>query len=722
MKIDLHCHTMKTKSGDAPTRDIDASSFKSILNNSNVKIAAITNHNVFNYNQYKEFVEEVKNDFQIWPGIELDVLSNSTNKNGNRKTGHVIIISNPEYVEEFNDEVNRIIGNVKADEVEISIEELLNFFSNLSDAIILPHYCKPHALDKESIDSILNGINEKYRFFYEPSNYRSLGILNNHNFPSLMGSDVKDWNEYSNYEKTELKLDVDSFEQFILLAKKDQGIVETLLNKKTCTKIDIHHRSKKKGVDQAEKEVVQFYDDINIIFGAKGTGKSDAIERIKEYYQSKNIEFSYYTPSNTEDEIESKLDVNPSERELSSFTFNDAREDFDEIMNWEDKPITQLKDFFDYERSKYVNKNKLKILDTMMDHNISDSRMKEEKKVYKYVKIIETNASKIDLVKYLGANESDALQALLLTLRDSVLSSLQNEWIDYESKNEANKTIDILKKSIEKKTETKTKPSRTGLFEYCNNRYGLMIAFQNIEKGFNYSFEPKYTFIGNLEKNKSLYITTKYRMLNKECKREEFTDKITDLRSAKKMIEDSYSHLFDNGLTERMGSLITFLIDHQITSLNKFLAVKKAFTLSSKKDAEEYHPSTGEATMIILQEKLDVDKSVYILDEPEKSLGNTYVNDIIVPKLTELAKRKKTVIVVTHNANIAVRTFPYTSVLKTYSDGVYETYVGNPFVNELISLSDSKHVLNWKTESLKILEGGEEAFEERGEIYGKRGY
>lgn len=128
MKIDLHCHTMKTKSGDAPTRDIDASSFKSILNNSNVKIAAITNHNVFNYNQYKEFVEEVKNDFQIWPGIELDVLSNSTNKNGNRKTGHVIIISNPEYVEEFNDEVNRIIGNVKADEVEISIEELLNFF------------------------------------------------------------------------------------------------------------------------------------------------------------------------------------------------------------------------------------------------------------------------------------------------------------------------------------------------------------------------------------------------------------------------------------------------------------------------------------------------------------------------------------------------------------------------------------------------------------------
>lgn len=47
MKIDLHCHTLKAKKGDGETRNIDAKQFRTIMNNNNVKIAAITNHNIF---------------------------------------------------------------------------------------------------------------------------------------------------------------------------------------------------------------------------------------------------------------------------------------------------------------------------------------------------------------------------------------------------------------------------------------------------------------------------------------------------------------------------------------------------------------------------------------------------------------------------------------------------------------------------------------------------
>lgn len=98
-------------------------------------------------------------------------------------------------------------------------------------------------------------------------------------------------------------------------------------------------------------------------------------------------------------------------------------------------------------------------------------------------------------------------------------------------------------------------------------------------------------------------------------------------------------------------------------------------------------------------------------------LGNTYVNDIIVPKLLELAKLKKVVIIATHNANIAVRTFPYVSILKSYENGKYKTYIGNPFVNELYQIDDKSKKVSWKSESIRILEGGKKAFEERGEIY-----
>ena len=180
--------------------------------------------------------------------------------------------------------------------------------------------------------------------------------------------------------------------------------------------------------------------------------------------------------------------------------------------------------------------------------------------------------------------------------------------------------------------------------------------------------------------------------------------------------------LFDVNINEIIREFSDNLSDYSILSLDDFLGVKKVFTLKPTRldEIEEYVPSTGEATMIILQEKLNDNKDVFILDEPEKSLGNTYVNDIIVPKLVSLAKSRKVVIVVTHNANIAVRTFPYTSILKTYQEGKYETFVGNPFVDKLTQIGNNSNSLNWKEESIKILEGGMLAFDERGEIYGRK--
>ena len=39
------------------------------------------------------------------------------------------------------------------------------------------------------------------------------------------------------------------------------------------------------------KEIVPIYDDVNIIFGAKGTGKSESLNKIKDFFKRKNIDF-----------------------------------------------------------------------------------------------------------------------------------------------------------------------------------------------------------------------------------------------------------------------------------------------------------------------------------------------------------------------------------------------------------------------------------------------
>ena len=55
MRIDLHCHTKKVKTGDAYTRNVTKDKFFQKVIEAEVKIIAITNHNQFDYMQYKEF-------------------------------------------------------------------------------------------------------------------------------------------------------------------------------------------------------------------------------------------------------------------------------------------------------------------------------------------------------------------------------------------------------------------------------------------------------------------------------------------------------------------------------------------------------------------------------------------------------------------------------------------------------------------------------------------
>ena len=62
-------------------------------------------------------------------------------------------------------------------------------------------------------------------------------------------------------------------------------------------------------------------------------------------------------------------------------------------------------------------------------------------------------------------------------------------------------------------------------------------------------------------------------------------------------------------------------------------------------------------------------------------------------------------------------TLPYTSIYRTHSNGIYTTYIGNPFSDRLVNINDENDVLNWAEESLKSLEGSRDAFYERKDIY-----
>ena len=129
MKIDLHCHTKKTKKSDGVNRNVDVDTFSNYMKDLDIKIVAITNHNLFDKKQYEEFSESVKDYTKVWPGIELDINQQP------EKNGHMIVICDPNQYEQFSEIINEGIEDI--DNYSITLKDLFLQLDGIKDVRIL---------------------------------------------------------------------------------------------------------------------------------------------------------------------------------------------------------------------------------------------------------------------------------------------------------------------------------------------------------------------------------------------------------------------------------------------------------------------------------------------------------------------------------------------------------------------------------------------------------
>ncbi|MBW1241602.1 MAG: hypothetical protein EIB84_01690 [Spiroplasma poulsonii] len=87
-----------------------------------------------------------------------------------------------------------------------------------------------------------------------------------------------------------------------------------------------------------------------------------------------------------------------------------------------------------------------------------------------------------------------------------------------------------------------------------------------------------------------------------------------------------------------------------------------------------------------------------------------------------MSKSGKIVVIVTHNANIGVRTWPYSVIYRELSGDSSEnkTFIGSAFLRHFEDLNSTETSYSWEETSEKILEGGQDAFNERARIYGRK--
>ena len=711
MKIDIHVHTKKTKLGDAETRNIDVDKFEDIIKSTEVKILAITNHNHFDLEQYEQFTYRLCGICKIWPGIELDIIENN-------KRSHLIVVVNPKKSKEFSEIVETLLEKKTPDNFSISIKDTIDKFDRLSP-IYIPHYLgkKPNLGDEE-VELLINLVENKKRVLKEATNSISAGIYISHGHNSIYGSDIHDWDKYSEESRKlpDLRLPVESYEQFCLLLEKDDNTIQTILNKKEKEVVQL------KPFTAEERINLEIYNDINIIFGSKGTGKTEILKALSKYYNEKGYKTSVYESNSTHLDDVYGIKEGSIDLKIEELGIEDCKDEFKIIRESIEYEITSISKYTQYFSLEYTNKivNKIAIKDFQQADNTQSIRSFNDiisinNQFNTFCNFVFENTI---LENTIGKEDFEDLTGILKKLLIKLKLESEVRFIESKSISMLNKLIEIFVSEIAKKTGRPAKPVKTGFQQYASNRITIERAIKKILTNIEKKINPLIQNVGNLGEKGSLYCKTNICIQNGTTTDRKLASIIKGSKIVQKDVAKSLKVIsncvYSTNLFEEITKLKEIERGNIIESIRELIIFNKYFVINDK----EYAPSNGESSMILLHKELEEEKEIYLIDEPEKSLGNDYINDVIVPILKKRAQQGKKIIIATHDANIAVRTLPYASIYRLHDLSRYYTFIGNPYTNNLVCIDGDKSSLDWKNISMKTLEGGRNAFGERGGIYG----
>lgn len=716
-KIDLHTHTQICKQGDGKKREISPEEFVKKMRENSVEICAITNHNKFDILEFKK-IRELDDELTIFPGMEIDV----TLYNGQHK--HIIVVASPEKMQQFDEVFDEESRNY--DDYIISYEEFIAKVKSFpkTEIIVIPHFYlkdKQRGVTIEESNKLREDL-EGYIVVLEPKSIQAMGIINSHNDLALFGSDVKDWDSYSEYVLPEIKYKIDSFAKFYKLAENPALFIKNILEGTTYYEIN---RSDSTNYPDLRKPI-KIFEDINIIFGEKGAGKTIFV---KNYVYptlknlGKNVFFHEGKDYNTEyeeiiNELNNKIAIDEEKKNRIKDTIQ-ILFDYSELNNY-----NGLEQIIKYRKSALSNKNAERIC--KRDSKISASISTEDIKMV----LSETNRNfkKINAVEELNGivnrdfMSREKLDNELKSLKQDILEDAESYIKNAFSNKGIIRSIDSIKESIKKQTGSDSAPTHIKFSELVEKRLNrikynkrLMDLFEEIE-------DIKISSLGKLPQKGEVQIESVIKVLPE-----------TEVFSAESLFDK-------NGLPARrklMKKFNHFDINTCFSTINQYFdASEKSidvddfvnkvikhsyqiYLIDENRDRKNYIPSEGEKAILSISAILENNQyDFYIFDEIERGLGNRYISSYLIPKIKELRDRGKTVIISTHNANIAINTLPSQTIYSAY-DVLHEEpefYVGNMYSNILENSKSDK--LKWEQIALLHLEGSEEMFANRRDIYG----
>lgn len=673
-KIDLHIHTISTVS-DSKKFLFSMEKLKEYVSTRNLDAIAITNHNIFDIDQFDQIQQELT--IPVFPGVEVDL-----------ENGHILVISDNSLfnIQDFSEKCKKLGSYIKDQNSTLTLDEFYRVFprKELKKYLLIPHYMK----SPEISDSVIKDLSQHSKITTgETSSVRKfVELLNKEDdLIPVFFSDQRMSEDLVNHSMQQTYINVSEI--------NFAALKYTLSDK---SKVALSLKEGKDLFNLTEKVVAST--GLNVLIGERSSGKTHLLNEIAQSTSNTKYIRQFELVERSDDE--SKENFNRQLlRDESLFTENFLKE-FKDILTLvlPIDPKQSESNVNKYLRSLIKNAESTEKKDSFAKAKLFSEIPYKPKSLDTLDELIKSIQILIDNQEYSSIIFEELPQESLIKLLNRLVDEYRKIYLSNFIKEKSNSLIADIQGAL----QLKTRIQRVSDIDFSDiAKETLMInEFNNITK--------------ELQKDKILDETEIYDFTIRKSKRpfKGAQEVLNIIKKQTSFIEvfKFYDHTFDylqalkNKDVLEHADFVKYFVKIQIEILNKDL------NPVSGGQRAEYN------FLRKIEDSLKYD--LLLIDEPESSFDNMFLNNKINTVLQEISKHIP-VFVSTHNNTIGASIKPdfilHTQRTLVLDEPVFNIYYGYPTDKKLYA-SNGLSVNNLSVQ-LNCLEAGEQTYKTRRDTY-----
>ncbi len=668
-KIDFHIHTIQSNLDSDFT--FCFGKLKEYIDAAHLDCVAITNHNLFEKEQFKKIIAEIT--IPAFPGIEIDL-----------EGAQILVIDDRTNLDDFDAKCTQISSLCSEKGDSITVERLKNIFEDLSKYILIPHYDKKPAIKEDTLNRLspfvtAGEVSSPKKFMY--------CLKNNERLVPVYFSDCRISQDLTSIPIRQTYLDCDEL---------SFAAVKTCLRDKN--KVALSERDGN-ALFQVFEDGQKLSTGLNVVVGERSSGKSHTLKRISERIENVRYIEQFALVSRNEEEDKTKFNQHLSQKQ------------------------------------SLFSKEYLKELQSVVDDVLDTDLEEDERSVSRYIDTLLKYAKeteKHDVFSKAKLFSEETFPAIdqkgLIELIDSTKNLLRNE--EFRDIIDKHILLDSLKalyvelmKLFETKEQERLKKNWINeLVQHIKSKLQIKTAAPTIAE-----LDP-YKLVMNskkVEKFKSLVsLARKPReVLRKQQRGFEIVADVGPFKGAGELKSLSKSQVAFSGAFPEYDDPYTYLqklkkIDSRIPQADYYKYFVKIDYKILNKDG--FEASGGERSEFFLLQEIEDAQAfdMLLIDEPESSFDNLFLKNEVNEIIKEISKNMP-VVLVTHNNTVGASIRPdyLLCTKKEIEAGAvqWRIYSGFP-TNKKLQSVDGKSLNIWDV-TMGCLEAGPDAYDER-----KQGY